>query len=128
VDPQAVLGSGAIAVSAVTGEGLDRLRERLAALAREASAVAEERSAYVVLRPARPRFVVKREGERFRVIGRDVERWVSETDLDDSVKLERLQRRLVREGVERELASAGARRGDEVVIGDVAFEFLPEGG
>ena len=128
VDPQAVLGSGAIAVSAVTGEGLDRLRERLAALAREASAVAEERSAYVVLRPARPRFVVKREGERFRVIGRDVERWVSETDLDDSVKLERLQRRLVKEGVERALASAGARRGDEVVIGDVAFEYLPEGG
>jgi len=128
VDPQTVLGSGAIAVSAITGDGLDRLRERLTALAREASAVAEERSAYVVLRPARPRFVVKREGERFRVIGRDVERWVSETDLDDSVKLERLQRRLVREGVERELASAGARRGDEVVIGDVAFEFLPEGG
>jgi GTP-binding protein len=106
--------------------GLDRLRERLA-LAREASAVAEERTAYVVLRPARPRFVVKREGERFRVIGRDVERWVSETDLDDSVKLERLQRRLVKEGVERELGSAGARRGDEVVIGDVAFEFIPEG-
>ena len=128
VDPQAALGSGGIAVSAVTGEGLDRLLERLAALAREASAVAEERSAYVVLRPARPRFVVKREGERFRVIGRDVERWVSETDLEDSVKLERLQRRLVKEGVERELASAGARRGDEVVIGDVAFEFIPEGG
>jgi GTP-binding protein len=123
-----VLGSGAIAVSAIAGEGLDRLRERLDALAREASAVAEERSAYVVLRPARPRFVVKREGERFRVIGRDVERWVSETDLEDSVKLERLQRRLVKEGVERELASAGARRGDEVVIGDVAFEFIPEGG
>jgi len=128
VDPQTVLGSGAIAVSAITGDGLDRLRERLAALAREAAAVAEERSAYVVLRPARPRFVVKREGERFRVIGRDVERWVSETDLEDPVKLERLQRRLVKEGVERELASAGARRGDEVVIGDVAFEFIPEGG
>jgi GTPase len=127
VDPQAMLGSGAIAVSAVTGEGLNRLRERLAALAREAAAVAEERSAYVVLRPARPRFGVKREGERFRVIGRDVERWVSETDLEDPVKLERLQRRLVKEGVERELASAGARRGDEVVIGDVAFEFIPEG-
>ena len=127
VDPQTVLGSGAIAVSAITGEGLDVLRARLAALAREAAVVAEERSAYVVLRPARPRFVVKREGERFRVIGRDVERWVTETDLEDPVKLERLQRRLVKEGVERELASAGARRGDEVVIGNVAFEFIPEG-
>jgi len=56
-----------------------------------------------------------------------VERWVSETDLEDPEKLRRLQRRLVKEGVERELASAGARRGDEVMIGDVAFEYLPEG-
>ncbi|HEU5225243.1 MAG TPA: Obg family GTPase CgtA, partial [Actinomycetota bacterium] len=45
----------------------------------------------------------------------------------DPEKLRRLQRRLVKEGVERELASAGARRGDEVMIGDVAFEYLPEG-
>jgi GTP-binding protein len=126
VDVQAALGSGAIAISAVTGEGLDALRERIASLAREAAEVAEERRAYVVLRPARPRFVVKKEGERFRVIGRGVERWVSDTDLDDPEKLQRLQRRLVKEGVERELASAGARRGDEVVIGDVAFEYLPE--
>ena len=41
--------------------------------------------------------------------------------------LSRLQRRLVKEGVERELVSAGARRGDEVLIGNVAFEFIPEG-
>jgi GTP-binding protein len=127
VDVQATLGSGTIAISAVTGEGLDPLRERIASLAHEAAEVAEERSAYVVLRPARPRFVVKKEGERFRVIGRGVERWVSETDLEDPEKLRRLQRRLVKEGVERELASAGARRGDEVMIGDVAFEYLPEG-
>jgi GTPase len=127
VDAQAVLGSGATAVSAVTGEGMDRLRQRLAALAKQAEAVAEERTAYVVLRPARPRFTVTRDGERFRVVGRGVERWVSETDLEDPVKVERLQRRLVKEGVERELVSAGARRGDEVLIGEVAFEFIPEG-
>jgi GTP-binding protein len=95
-------------------------------LARAAAEVAEERHPYVVLRPARPRFVIRREGERFRVIGRGVERWVSETDLDDPDKVARLQRRLSREGVERQLAAAGAARGDEVVIGDVAFEFLPE--
>ena len=126
VDAQAVLGSRALAVSAVTGEGMDALGARLAKLSAEAEAATEERSAYVVLRPARPRFTVRREGERFRVIGRGVERWVSETDLEDPDKVERLQRRLVKEGVERELVSAGARRGDEVVIGDVAFEFIPE--
>jgi GTPase len=128
VDAQTLLGSGALAVSAVTGEAMDRLRERLASLAKQAESVAEERSAYVVLRPARPRFTVTREGERFRVVGRGVERLVSETDLEDPAKVERLQRRLVKEGVERELVSAGARRGDEVLIGDVAFEFIPEGG
>jgi GTP-binding protein len=87
VDPQAVLGSGAIAVSAVTGDGLDELRDRLAALAAQAEAVAEDRTSYVVLRPARPRFTVRREGERFRVVGRGVERWVSETDLEDQAKV-----------------------------------------
>ena len=125
VDAQALLGGDAIAVSAVTSEGMDRLRERLSALAKEAEAVAEDRSGYVVLRPARPRFTVTREGARFRVVGRGVERLVSETDLDDPDKVERLQRRLVKEGVERELVSAGARRGDEVLIGNVAFEFIP---
>ncbi len=125
-DAQAVLEADAVAVSAVTGEGIERLRERLTALARETEQVEEDRAAYVVLRPARPRFVVKREGERFRVMGRSVERWVAETDLDDPKNVERLQRRLVKEGVERELVSAGARRGDEVVIGDVAFDFVPE--
>jgi GTP-binding protein len=122
---QAVLGIGGIAVSAVTGEGMDGLRERLTALAKEAG-VAEDRTAYVLLRPARSRFTVTREGERFRVVGRGVERWISGTDLDDPTDVERLQRRLIKEGVERELVSAGARRGDEVVIGNVAFEFIPE--
>jgi Obg family GTPase CgtA-like protein len=50
---------------------------------------------------------------------------VADTDLDDPRHLARLQRRLVKEGVERQLAVAGARRGDEVVIGAVAFEFRP---
>jgi GTPase len=126
VDVGTTLGEDALAVSAVTGEGVDRLRERLSALATEAEALGEERRPYVMLRPARPNFVVRREGQRFRVVGRGVERWVAETDLDDPAKVTRLQRRLVREGVERELAAAGARRGDEVVIGSVAFEYLPE--
>jgi GTP-binding protein len=122
----AALGADVVA-SGLSGEGLDALSERLGALAREAASSAEERRPVVVLRPARPTFVVKREGERFRVVGRGVERWVSETDLDDPQKIERLQRKLIKEGVERQLWAAGARRGDEIVIGDRAFEFLPEG-
>jgi len=124
-DPQAVLGAGAIGVSAMSGEGIPVLRERLAALNAEAEAAAETQQDYVVLRPARPRFIVRREGERFRVVGRGVERWVAESDLEDPRRVAQLQKRLVKEGVERELLVAGARRGDEVVIGSTAFEFLP---
>ncbi len=122
------LGEDALAVSAVTGRGLDVLRDRLSALAREAAVSTEERAPYVVLRPARPRFEVTREDDRYRVTGRGVERWVSETDLEDPAAVTRLQKRLVREGVERQLVRAGARRGDEVVIGSVTFEFIPEDG
>ncbi len=121
------LGQGALVVSGTSGEGVGTLAERLGALARDASASAEERRPVVVLRPARPPFVVRREGDRFRVVGRGVERWVSETDFDDPAQVKRLQKRLVKEGVERQLMAAGARAGDEVVIGDRAFDFLPEG-
>jgi GTPase len=119
------LGADALAVSAVTRSGLEELNARLASLAAEAEASAEERRPYIVLRPGRPRFEVRREGARFRVVGRGVERWVAETDLDDPRQVERLQKRLVKEGVERQLAAAGARRGDEVLIGGSAFEFVP---
>jgi GTP-binding protein len=117
-----------VVVSGRTGEGVDGLRERLEELAVGKGEAEEERRPYVVLRPGRERFTVKREGERFRVTGRDVERWVAETDLEDPKAVAVLQDRLAREGVERKLASLGARRGDEVVIGDRVFEFIPEGG
>ena len=125
-DPASILGAGVMAVSAVTGQGMDELGERLSQLAAEAAAAGPRDEPNIVLRPARPRFEVQRDGDRFRVVGRGVERLVAEADLDDAATLERLQKRLVREGVERALAAAGARRGDEVVIGRVAFEFLPE--
>ncbi|MFN2544057.1 MAG: GTPase ObgE [Actinomycetota bacterium] len=116
----------AMAVSAVTGEGVEAVAARLHELARAATEAAEPRKPYVVLRPGRERFVVRREGERFRVIGRDVERWVLDTDFDDARAVAALQKRLAREGVERQLAANGARRGDEVVIGEHAFEFYPD--
>jgi GTPase len=128
-DPaEAVRGLGGLAVSAVTGDGLEDLTERLRRLAGEAAAQQPPRAPHVVLRPGRARFVVSKEDGAWRVAGRGVERWVAETDLDDERQVARLQRRLIDEGVERQLARAGARRGDEVRILDRAFEFLPEGG
>ena len=129
-DPRATsaaLGADALVVSGTTGEGIEVLRARLSELAGRSGAE-EERQPYVVLRPAREPFYVTREGDRFRVVGRSVERWVTETDLDDEAAVAGLQKRLVKAGVERQLTAAGAIRGDEIVIGEKTFDFLPEEG
>lgn len=115
-----------VAVSGVTGEGMAELERRLRELVALAAAAEPERHAYVVKRPAREPFVVRREGTGYRVSGPRVERWVAEVDVDDPSQVVALQRRLVRAGVERRLAEAGAHRGDEVLIGNRAFEFIPE--
>jgi GTPase len=115
-----------VSVSGLTGQGVDELDRRLRVVVSDAAAQEPERTPYVVIRPAREPFMVRREGEGFRVTGQRVERWVAEVDLDDPRQVADLQRRLVRAGVERRLEQAGARRGDEVLIGDQAFEFIPE--
>ncbi|HZA60946.1 MAG TPA: GTPase ObgE [Actinomycetota bacterium] len=122
----AMLGAQAetLVVSGVTGQGIAELTVRLAELVRRSPTPVRE--PYIVLRPGRERFAVRREGERFRVEGPTVERWVAETDFDDEGSIIVLQRRLRREGVERRLAEEGARRGDEVVIAGRAFEFHPD--
>ena len=113
-------------VSAVTGEGLELIATQLEQLSRKGAAELPPRASYVVLRPGRARFTISRESGGWRVVGRNVERWVHETDLDDERALVALQRKLIKEGVERQLAKAGARRGDEIRISDRTFEFLPE--
>lgn len=123
----AAMDPAAVVVSGATGDGLGRLAARLEAAVSAAEAVVEDRRPVVVLRPGRPSFTIRREGTAFRVVGRGVERWVTDTDLEDAESVRGLQRRLVREGVERELVAAGARRGDEVRIAEAVFEFLPEG-
>ncbi|HJW61957.1 MAG TPA: Obg family GTPase CgtA, partial [Actinomycetes bacterium] len=62
----------------------------------------------------------------FRVLGDRPERWVAMTDLDNPQAVAYLQRRLRRAGVDDLLAGAGASPGDEVVVGEAAFEFTPD--
>lgn len=115
-----------LAVSSVTGEGLEHLGEGLTSVVAEARRAEPERVPFVVVRPGRDPFTVRREGNRFVVTGRRVERWVAEVDLEDERQVTDLQRRLVKAGVERRLIAAGARRGDEVMIAGSVFEFIPD--
>ena len=113
-------------MSAVTVEGLQLLATQLEHC-RGRGPRELLRAAVRVLRPGRA-VTISRESGGWRVVGRNVERWVHETDLDDERALVALQRRLIKEGVERQLSKAGARRGDEIRISDRTFEFLPEVG
>jgi len=128
-------GEEVLEVSAINGDGLDALRYRLGALVdRERSEVGEVRAVVgddeeVLLRiePAGPDFTVSRDGtDRFVVAGRRIERWVQMLPIEDREAARYLQGRLRRAGVEKALVTAGAREGDEVVIGDAVFEFEPD--
>ena len=46
--------------------------------------------------------------------------------MENEESVERLQKKLLSMGVERELERAGAEPGDDVIIGDVSFTFEPE--
>jgi GTP-binding protein len=121
------VAAGAVDVlaSGLTGEGIERLAASLRDLVAVARAEAPPPAPYVVVRPGRDPFVVERRGAGYRVSGPRVERWVAETDLDDERQVADLQRRLIRAGIERRLAAAGAVRGNEVTIGGVTFDFQP---
>ena len=123
-------GLACFGVSAVTGEGVPAFLYALGA------AVAASRSARQAAAggpgagaPATETEVpiqVVREGTGFRVLGDRPSRWVAMTDLDNPQAVAYLQRRLRRAGVEDLLAQAGARPGDEVLVGGAAFEYEPD--
>jgi GTPase len=129
IDRARALGRDVQIVSGITGDGVDGLRAALRSLSRDGASRLPPREPYVVVRPGRPRFTVTRDAMgRFEVKGRNVERWVAETDLDDDREVARLQQRLKKEGVDRRLRALGARPGDEVQIRDRVFEFVPDRG
>jgi GTPase len=116
----------ALPISSVTGEGIDELVERMAEGVRRVRSGAPAAVGYVrhVVRDDPLR--VHREADAWRVSGKRAERAVAATDMNNDEAVARLQRRLISMGVERLLEDAGARTGDEVRIGEAAFDFEPD--
>ena len=117
---------GALPVSAVTGEGLDQALHAIADLVDQAERQAPDRRGFVLYRPLGPSFRVHSEGDGWRVSGQAAERAVRFADLTLPEAADLAARRLASLGVDRALAEAGAREGDEVRIGDLSFEYTPE--
>jgi len=124
-------GIPVVALSAATGEGIDRFRTALAELLPAAAelGVPPEPAGIVVHRidGAPDRVAVSREADGgFRVAGKRIERLAAQTDFDIEESAERFQRDLERSGADAELRRAGIRPGDAVRIGSVELEWEGE--
>jgi GTP-binding protein len=124
-----------LAVSAATGAGLEQLRRELLRVVpedegRPAPAPAAEpefEAEHAVYRPGGDQgFEVEREEDgAFRVHGRGIELLFARHDLENEEALAYLEARLREIGVIAELERAGFQPGDEVRIGEQAFELDP---
>jgi GTPase len=117
-------------ISAATREGTQALLASAAALAARDTRTRPEEDAAAgdghrvyrhQVRRTPP--IVSRESDAFRVSGRDIERMVDITDLDNEEAVARLQRRMRALGVDAALAGAGCAEGDTVRIGDAEFTY-----
>ncbi|KAK1179220.1 GTPase ObgE [Streptomyces sp. NBS 14/10] len=120
-------------VSAVSRHGLKELSYALAKIVGDARAAKpKEEATRIVIRPKAvddAGFKVVAEDGFYRVVGDKPERWVRQTDFNNDEAVGYLADRLARLGVEEALVKAGARAGDEVVIGAaddaVVFDWEP---
>ena len=120
-------------ISALTGKGVDSLKNAIGAKVRElceAARAAEAESAtfdavWEYKREARDaKFEVVRLSEHvYRLVGPRVERMVVQTDWENEEAIAFLQHRFKRIGVDKALDEAGACDGDEIRIVGYAFDF-----
>lgn len=117
---------GGFTISAVTGEGVDRLIGHLGVLVERvrAAEALEHDDQIVVHRPLPEAITLRREGEHSWVVeGRAALRAVRFQDLTDDEALAEVVKRLKDLGVDRQLTRAGVRDGDIVTIGELSFEW-----
>jgi GTPase len=118
---------GALHVSARTGEGVAELRdlfeEELRGMEERGAEPADEARTHRVFRPGWKGLRVERANGGFVVAGEEVERMALRTDWESDEGVERFQRELERKGVIKALRRAGAAPGDEIRIGETAFDF-----
>jgi GTPase len=120
-------------VSAVTREGLKELTYALADLvAAHRLAAPPAEPTRTVLRPRaidETGFTIEQDADGVYVVsGRQVERWIRQTNFDNDEAVGYLADRLERLGVEAELAKKGAQPGDPVRIGEMEFDWQPDAG
>ena len=114
-------------VSAATGKGLDalvlRAWEIINEMAEEAPVEQEVQERVLIKAQERKPFVIDYQDGIYVVTGKEVERHVAMTDMDNEDAIRRLQRIFIVMGLEDALREKGIQSGDTVRIGAVEFEF-----
>jgi len=120
-------------VSAVTGAGMDSMMRFVGETVHQLRVAAPHENVsydavYVYQRPEDEDLAVEKTGKgQYTVKGRNVERMVIVTDMNNDEAVVHLQAKLRRAGVEQALIKAGAVDGDLITIGFVSFDFESEG-
>ena len=117
----------AVQISAITQEGVEEFRDLVAELVQEiqvdGARVEPGETTHRVFRPGWRGMRVETKDGAYVVVGEEVERMALKTDWDSPEGVEHFQRELEKKGVVTALRRAGAEPGDEVNIGQVAFDF-----
>lgn len=113
-------------ISAVTGEGIEKLLYRLAEEVEKHPRELVEKEFDIVVPEIEEIKVQKIEEGVYEVKGKKAERAVAMTDFENEEAVLNLQKKLKKMGVEDRLLEAGAKEGDTVIIGNIQFDFFPE--
>lgn len=117
-------GLSVLTVSAVTGEGLDRLLEETwKVLAEKKAEIPPVEPAEEKIYQAKARFKIEKDGDVFYVTGNEIKKWVAMTNFGSRDALERFQKILQRMGVLKELKKLGVREGDNIFCEDQELIF-----
>lgn len=111
-------------ICAVTGEGMDKLLERVWTMLEEYVEEPEENTEEVVDKAEdKPDFEVKRDGNAFVLTGPRIENLVAMTNFDDDQSLRRFQRIWRYMELDKLLQEKGIQEGNTVRIGEMEFEY-----
>jgi len=117
-------------ISALTGEGLNKLIYGLSSLLDELKEKEKEKGTINEALPQKeavykftPRFVINKKGDLYEVTGAEIERIVAMTNFNNEEAIDYFQKIIKKMGLEKALIKKGIEEGDQVKIKEIVFTF-----
>jgi len=117
-------------ISALTGEGLNKLIYGLSSLLDELKEKEKEKGTITEALPQKeavykftPRFVINKKGDLYEVTGAEIERIVAMTNFNNEEAIDYFQKIIKKMGLEKALIKKGIEEGDQVKIKEIVFTF-----